>query len=206
MEGCGEGALGSLLPQGDGNEVCVHQPSVLWGFLLQNELAEKAVNDLAAVYGTKYTYGSIIDTICEFLPPKKSSLSSPRRCHRSPGLCFTSSPRRRGIRHHRGLGLRERGEIFLHLRAEGHGALRLPPAQLPDHPHRHRDVAGAAGHHAPRPAAPLLSPRGSAGEGNPDPIGLAPPLVSINDPTDNPTAFCYIFFSWWISIKGEKNG
>lgn len=71
MEGCGEGALGSLLPQGDGNEVCVHQPSVLWGFLLQNELAEKAVNDLAAVYGTKYTYGSIIDTICEFLPPKK---------------------------------------------------------------------------------------------------------------------------------------
>uniref|UniRef100_A0A8C3BCC9 Carboxypeptidase A2 n=1 Tax=Cairina moschata TaxID=8855 RepID=A0A8C3BCC9_CAIMO len=28
-----------------------------------NELAEKAVNDLAAVYGTKYTYGSIIDTI-----------------------------------------------------------------------------------------------------------------------------------------------
>eukprot|EP00075_Anas_platyrhynchos_P022272 XP_027311525.1 carboxypeptidase A1-like [Anas platyrhynchos] len=30
-----------------------------------NELAEKAVNDLAAVYGTKYTYGSIVDTICE---------------------------------------------------------------------------------------------------------------------------------------------
>ncbi|XP_068526270.1 carboxypeptidase A1-like [Anas acuta] len=28
-----------------------------------NELAEKAVNDLAAVYGTKYTYGSIVDTI-----------------------------------------------------------------------------------------------------------------------------------------------
>ncbi|NXI65911.1 CBPA1 Carboxypeptidase, partial [Anseranas semipalmata] len=30
-----------------------------------NELAEKAVNDLAAVYGTKYTYGSIVDTIYE---------------------------------------------------------------------------------------------------------------------------------------------
>ncbi|KAM6301867.1 carboxypeptidase A1-like [Podargus strigoides] len=28
-----------------------------------NELAKKAVSDLAAVYGTKYTYGSIIDTI-----------------------------------------------------------------------------------------------------------------------------------------------
>ncbi|KFQ95065.1 Carboxypeptidase A1 [Nipponia nippon] len=28
-----------------------------------NELAKKAVSDLAAVYGTKYTYGSIVDTI-----------------------------------------------------------------------------------------------------------------------------------------------
>ncbi|XP_014800920.1 PREDICTED: carboxypeptidase A1-like [Calidris pugnax] len=28
-----------------------------------NELAKKAVNDLAAMYGTKYTYGSIVDTI-----------------------------------------------------------------------------------------------------------------------------------------------
>ncbi|NXY39724.1 CBPA1 Carboxypeptidase, partial [Pomatorhinus ruficollis] len=30
-----------------------------------NELAKKAVNDLAAVFGTKYTYGSIANTICE---------------------------------------------------------------------------------------------------------------------------------------------
>lgn len=66
-----------MLPQGDGNEVCVPQLSVFWGFLLQNELAEKAVNDLAAVYGTKYTYGSIVDTICESPPQIKSSLSSP---------------------------------------------------------------------------------------------------------------------------------
>ncbi|KFM09796.1 Carboxypeptidase A1 [Aptenodytes forsteri] len=28
-----------------------------------NELAKKAVSDLAAVYGTKYTYGSVVDTI-----------------------------------------------------------------------------------------------------------------------------------------------
>lgn len=32
---------------------------------LQNELAKKAVKDLAAVFGTKYTYGSIANTICE---------------------------------------------------------------------------------------------------------------------------------------------
>uniref|UniRef100_A0A8B9BPY7 Peptidase M14 domain-containing protein n=1 Tax=Anser brachyrhynchus TaxID=132585 RepID=A0A8B9BPY7_9AVES len=65
-EGCwapSPGASGSLLPQGDGNKVWVHQVSVLRGFLLQNELAKKAVNDLAAVYGTEYTYGSIVDTI-----------------------------------------------------------------------------------------------------------------------------------------------
>ncbi|XP_039566043.1 carboxypeptidase A1-like isoform X3 [Passer montanus] len=30
-----------------------------------NELAKKAVSDLAAVFGTKYTYGSIANTICE---------------------------------------------------------------------------------------------------------------------------------------------
>lgn len=35
------------------------------GSSLQNELAKKAVSDLAAVYGTKYTYGSIADTICK---------------------------------------------------------------------------------------------------------------------------------------------
>lgn len=33
---------------------------------LQNELAKKAVSDLAAVFGTKYTYGSIANTICEY--------------------------------------------------------------------------------------------------------------------------------------------
>uniref|UniRef100_A0A8B9EXW3 Peptidase M14 domain-containing protein n=1 Tax=Anser cygnoides TaxID=8845 RepID=A0A8B9EXW3_ANSCY len=38
---------------GVGNKVWVHEVS----------LAKKAVNDLAAVYGTEYTYGSIVDTI-----------------------------------------------------------------------------------------------------------------------------------------------
>lgn len=40
---------------------------------LQNELAKKAVSDLAAVFGTKYTYGSIASTICECssLVPRK---------------------------------------------------------------------------------------------------------------------------------------
>lgn len=88
MEGCREGAPGSLLPQGDGNEVCVPQLSVFWGFLLQNELAEKAVNDLAAVYGTKYTYGSIVDTICESPPQIKSSPSSPQALPPLTGAVF----------------------------------------------------------------------------------------------------------------------
>lgn len=42
---------------------------------LQNELAKKAVKDLAAVFGTKYTYGSIANTICEcpsLIPHPKS--------------------------------------------------------------------------------------------------------------------------------------
>lgn len=43
----------------------VHQVSPLLASPLQNELAKKAVSDLAAVYGTKYTYGSVVDTICK---------------------------------------------------------------------------------------------------------------------------------------------
>ncbi|NWW57810.1 CBPA1 Carboxypeptidase, partial [Ifrita kowaldi] len=49
-----------------------------------NELAKKAVSDLAAVFGTKYTYGSIANTICEcpsLIPPQipreQAPISSP---------------------------------------------------------------------------------------------------------------------------------
>lgn len=35
-------------------------------FFLQHKVAQKAISDLTSLYGTKYTYGSIIDTICKF--------------------------------------------------------------------------------------------------------------------------------------------
>lgn len=130
----------------------IHQIPSLLVVPLQNELAKKAVSDLAAVFGTKYTYGSIANTICEcpslHLPANPSGM----------GSHVSSSPCRHGRRHHHRLGLRQRGEIFLQLGAEGLGALRIPPAQLPDRPHRHRDVAGAPGHHGPRPGASILTP------------------------------------------------
>lgn len=51
----------------------IHQIPPLLVVPLQNELAKKAVSDLAAVFGTKYTYGSIANTICEcpsLIPPQ----------------------------------------------------------------------------------------------------------------------------------------
>lgn len=63
-----------------------------------------------------------------------SVVSVPHPWHRVPhdrsalGSPLPSSPCRHGQRHRRRLGLGQRGEIFLHLQAEGHGALRLPPA------------------------------------------------------------------------------
>lgn len=62
---------------------------------LQNELAKKAVSDLAAVFGTKYTYGSIANTICECSLPHPAANPSGTHSH------LGSSPCRHGRRHHR---------------------------------------------------------------------------------------------------------
>lgn len=79
--------------------------SLFWGSPLQNKLAEKAVNDLAAVYGTEYTYGSIANTICKQPYPKTSW---PTLQHGQRSVLeshFPSSPYRPGSWHHCRLGL-----------------------------------------------------------------------------------------------------
>ena len=35
-------------------------------FCPQHALAKKAITDLASLYGTRYRYGSIINTICKY--------------------------------------------------------------------------------------------------------------------------------------------
>lgn len=52
------------------------------GSFLQDQLAKSAVTALTSLYGTKYKYGSIIDTICKLLVAWKPALtgSSCRRC------------------------------------------------------------------------------------------------------------------------------
>jgi len=48
--------------------ICNSSVNKWYGALfLQHKVAQKAITDLASMYGTRYRFGSIINTICEFL-------------------------------------------------------------------------------------------------------------------------------------------
>nr|XP_012644680.1 carboxypeptidase A5 isoform X3 [Microcebus murinus] len=90
-----------------------------------------------------------------------------------------------GQRDHRRLGLRQRHQVCLQLRAPGHGALWLPAASHADHPHSPGDVDGDSDHHGAHPEAPLLATLLGAeqrGSSSPPGPGVSPETQVIHPP------------------------